>query len=247
MKTLILSIIIALCTGLTAFAQGTDQQLDRLSAHLSLIEEDARLGRNLAGGILIGSGLLVGVGGVAITESIPDLSSDERLLYDAIFAGSGALITVSGILVLTLPSDFEILPAKFSRLPQDTPENKRKKINIGEVYLEKLAHKAKHQRYISGGILVASGLAELAFYFFVPPEGNANYQYLHDTFLYQGIIDCGMGIIRFLIKSSPENEYAAYRQWKRNQNITEKEDSMEIQLAILPTYKGVSAALRISY
>jgi hypothetical protein len=115
------------------------------------------------------------------------------------------------------------------------------------VYLEKLAHKAKHQRYISGGILVASGLAELAFYFFVPPEGNANYQYLHDTFLYQGIIDCGMGIIRFLIKSSPENEYAAYRQWKRNQHITEKEDSMEIQLAILPTYKGVTAALRISY
>jgi hypothetical protein len=248
MKIFKLSIILTMCVGLNVFSQDlVRQQLDRLDTHLTLIEEEARLERNLSGGILIGTGLLVGAGGVAITESVPGLSSDERIIYDAIFAGSGAAAITGGVLVLCLPTDFETLPPKWRELPEDTPENIRKKINIGEVYLEKLAHRAESNRYIGGGVLIVTGLAELAFYLFVPPEGNANLTYVHDMFLYQGILNCGIGILRLSIKSSPENEYGTYKAWKKFQGITQKKDTTEIQLAILPTARGLTAAVHISY
>jgi hypothetical protein len=244
----ILTLITVLCT--SSFAQSTDrEQLDRLSAHLSLIQEDARLDRTIAGGILIGTGVVLGVGGVMITELTPDLglTPDERIMYDAIFAGSGALLVTAGVLALALPSDYELLPERFKEMPEDSPENIRKKINQGEVYLEKLAHQSETDRYISGGILIATGLAELAFYFFVPPENIENSYYMHDMFLYEGILNCGMGLVSFFIKTAPENEYQSYREWKKSRGIAKGPDDTQMKFTLLPTRHGVTAAIRISY
>lgn len=212
--------ILTICLGFSGFSQEYEhRQLDRLETHLSLIQEVARLGRNIGGWALIGSGVLIGAGGVILAETIPDVPSDDRLMYDIIFAASVGAAVIGGVLVLCLPTDFETLPERFKELPQDTPENMRKKINTGEIYLEKLAHETESDRYIGGGVLIATGLAELAFYLFVPPDSNTNLAYAHDTFLYQGILHCGLRILRLSIKSSAENEYGSYKAWKRDQTI----------------------------
>lgn len=248
MKKKVLIIILSICMYSFSFAQTADrEQLDRLTAHLTLIQEEARLDRTVGGGVLIGTGILIGVGGVILTESIPELTSDDRIMYDAIFLGTGTLAVVSGVLILTLPSEYEILPAKFKALPEDSPENMRKKINLGEVYLEKLAHQAENDRYLSGGILIATGLAELAFYFFVPPDDIDNYSSMHDMFLYEGILNCGMGLLKLFIKSAPENEYQTYREWKKWQGITQTVDDTDIQFALMPTPRGIAAVIKISY
>jgi hypothetical protein len=242
--TAFMALMFFICS--VALAQDTDREkLNRLTAHLASIEEDARVGRTIGGGVCIGVGVLVGAGGVLITETMPGLSSDDRLLYDAVFAGTGALTVVTGVLVLTLPSEYEILPGKFKKLPEENPEEIRKKINMGEVYLEKLAKDAERDRLISGGIMVAMGVAELAFYFFTKPEDTGKDTLAHNVFLYQGIINCGSGLITISIKSSPETEYDFYTTWKKAQGISKKTEASAIQFALLPTSQGLAMSLRV--
>ncbi|MBN1799537.1 MAG: hypothetical protein JW822_13260 [Spirochaetales bacterium] len=248
MKKLFFIIALNICINCLSFAQNTDrEQLDRLTAHLALIQEDARMDRTIGGSVLIGAGVILGVGGVIITETTDDLLGDERFMYDAIFAGSGTLLVTAGVLMLVLPSDYELLPQRFQDLPEDSPENMRKKINTGEVYLETLAHNAERDRYLNGGILIASGLAQLVFYFFVPTEDVNDFYYVHDMFLYEGILNCGMGLLHLFIKSAPEHEYQSYREWKQSRGIAGLPDETQIRFALMPTRHGLTAALRLSF
>jgi hypothetical protein len=248
MKKLIMVPVFAFCLVISAFSQEYElRQLVRLEAHLSLIREEALLGRNIGGGVLIGTGVLLGAGGVILSETIPDVPEDERLMYDVIFAAGGGVAVIGGVLVLCLPTDFEALPERFSELPQDTPENMQKKISTGEIYLDKLAYEAESGRYVGGGIMIATGLAELAFYLFVPPDNNTNLAYVHDMFLYQGILHCGLGMLRLCVKSSAENEREAYKSWKRTQGLSQTQSGADISLAVIPTYRGVSAVVRVSF
>ena len=238
MKINVIVIILSLCIHLFAFTQNNDQeQLNRLTTHLSIIQQEACLVRNLEGGTLIGVGLFVGIGGVVLFESL-DVIADQRFLYDSIFIGMGALAVVSGVIELSMHSEYEILADKYLQLPEDSPENVRKKINRGEVYLERLAHKAEGDRYLHGGILIAVGLAQMAVYFFDPFEQADDDYGLNDIFLIQGIVSCSVGIIRLFVKSTPENEYRNYREWKKEHGI---------DFVFMPTPYGITAGIKISY
>ena len=61
-------------------------------------------------------------------------------MYDVIFASAGALMVTAGVLVLSLPSECETIPA---RLNMKCTKNGKKHLNILMIYFIKSIHKPK--------------------------------------------------------------------------------------------------------
>lgn len=231
----------------SAFGEITDEdKIDRLEAHLTVIENSARSDRIIGGSVLIGAGALVSVGGILVTEST-DIPREEKTILDIALGGSGVICVGLGIFLFAVPSEYETIPREYRNMPQRTEDQVRSKANKGEVYLENFAKTAEFNRYLGGGILIATGIGEIIASFFYPDPSGEYYAAMRNSFLYTGILNCGLGILNFFIKTPIENEYNSYKEWKKQSGTAQKQETTSYRLSILPNPFGVTASFKINF
>jgi hypothetical protein len=134
---------------------------------------------------------------------------DEDDLSTALWVGA-AIFGVTGGLVLALPGDTETLPEKYQAMPSKTADELSDRVSYGENTIRQLADEAENQRKIGGGVSIALGVAFIA----LGDSNEGDRTVGGENFnLYTGILVAGSGIVQFFVKSKPEKEYAAYRDW----------------------------------
>ena len=148
---------------------------------LGNLAESARTERMVSGWTSIGIGTAIGVGGF--------LFLDDATL-GAYAAIAGGLVALPGLITLVIPSEAEIACSKSC----DS--------EIGSAMaLEQMAANAKLERYISGVVNMAAGVASLLF----PYSYVTQYDYV-----YSAVMSFGMGAIDFLLPSKEERAYKSY-------------------------------------
>ncbi|MBN2443231.1 MAG: hypothetical protein JXJ04_17860 [Spirochaetales bacterium] len=243
MKKIILIVISIFIAGTALYAEAEDTEiLQRLGGHLESIAIDAQLSREIGGGVLIGSGILLGSMGFIL----PALSvyDEENAIFSTFFFSTGTVCTLGGVLVLLFPSDYEKLPRKFAEMPETTIREREAKITKGEVYLRSLSTKSRDARYLSAGISAAMSAAAFIYYFTTPPDPYDST--FRDTFLYEGITFLGSSIVTYVIKSKPENEYNAYLEWKNSRGIA-KQGFIDMNKDFSPVLISIRGGIGISF
>jgi hypothetical protein len=143
----------------------------------------ARSARVASGVVSLGVGVAVGVGSVVF------LAGSGLELYGAL---AGALIAVSGIVTLVVPSPAE--PA-FEEAGESEPE--------AALALERLATAGRQERLVSGVLNIAAGVAALLY--------PINLFTSYDS-IYSAVSSFGMAAIDFLLPSTEERAYATYQR-----------------------------------
>ncbi|MBU1050039.1 hypothetical protein KKG90_08465 [Candidatus Bipolaricaulota bacterium] len=148
---------------------------------LGNLAESARSERMMSGWASIGVGAVIGVGGFLLLDDV------ELGTYAAI---AGGLIALPGVITLAIPSEAEMACRNSCDSEIDAA-----------MALEQMAANAKLERYISGVINVAAGVASLLF----PYTYVTQYDYV-----YSAVVSFGMGAIDFLLPSKEERAYRSY-------------------------------------
>lgn len=148
---------------------------------LGSLADSARTERMISGWTTIGFGVAIGVGGFLLLDDV-GLGS-----YAAI---AGGLIALPGVITLAIPSEPEIACRRSCDSEIDAA-----------LALEQMAANAQLERYISGVINVAAGIASLLF----PYSYVTQYDYV-----YSAIVSFGMGALDFLLPSKEERAYKSY-------------------------------------
>jgi hypothetical protein len=148
---------------------------------LGNLAEAARTERMVSGWTSIGIGTAIGVGGFLLLD---DMGLGT---YAAI---TGGLVALPGLITLVIPSEAELACSKSCDSEIDSA-----------MALEQMAANAKLERYISGVVNIAAGIASLLF----------PYSYItqHD-YVYSAVMSFGMGAIDFLLPSKEERAYRSY-------------------------------------
>jgi hypothetical protein len=192
--------------------------LDRLNIHLSNIKQANRTSREIGGGILIGLGVLSG-GGLLVAYYTTD--SIGRYL----FLGSGIVAFVlfcgGGGLILTFPTEYEVLSSDYAKMPESSQDDMTRKIAAGEAYLDTMNSKTRNYRLLSAGVLAVFGASAIVSSFTIPQSSGFQYSYL----MYVGIADIGIALIQLFIKSYIELEYDSYSAWKSTRTESVRENS----------------------
>ncbi len=212
------------------FAQSNMDRLFRLDSHLANIQHDAKTKRETRGGLIVGLGILcIGGGAISFSLMTSEENKDIGQVLGSVLVGTGALFTGTGACILAFPKQYELLPRKFSLMPEVTEEDILKKIAKGEVNLQGLSNKARMDRLLGAGAYVVLGTAGLLFL----PE---------NTRLYSSATALGMGIITLLIESVPEREAKNYRKWDEGLALDTAQPEM-LAFQLLPN--GIEFSLKL--
>lgn len=202
-------------------ALDTADQLVRLDTHLEKIRKEYEFNRLLGGSSLTGTGILIGGAGTAAAFYLTNgNSSDTVRVRNAVIGLSwvyGGLFIVPGVLVLALKSDYESMPEQYAKTASATDEEVRLKVVRGEVTLQSLADKARFERLLLAGTIGLGGAAMMYLSTQASPyySGTASGSSLttNPNFV-TGVLYLGVGVLRALLESTPENENRAYRRWR---------------------------------
>lgn len=148
---------------------------------LGTLAESARAERMVSGWTAIGMGTVIGVGGFLLLDDV-GLGT-----YAAI---AGGLVALPGLISLVVPSPAEIACSKSC----DSEV-------ASAMALDQMAANAKLERYISGVISIAAGVASLLFPY--------NYVTQYD-YVYSAVVSFGMGALDLLLPSKEERAYKNY-------------------------------------
>jgi hypothetical protein len=244
-KYISLNLIAAFFTQQVAFAAPNNQELkSQLDLSLTSIEDNARTGRYVGGGVFLGLGGVLGA--LSLTVDSPSGTNTNSISDAAVFGIVGGLFAVTGGLILLFPSDFEKVPQKYRLMSDKTAEDLHSKVLFGEASLQNLADDARQSRYLSGGILTAGGVALTALY----AASNSNYSYNASTdryFLYEGIIFVGCGILTLLVESKPEQVLKNYKAWKQGSPLAAGSLFSEIKPVLAPAPGGLAGGVSLSF
>lgn len=145
------------------------------------LAETERSARVISGFTSIGLGVAIGVGSYVF------LAGSGMEIYGAIVGG---LIALPGVVTLILPTEAE-------RACQDACDSETESVFA----LERLAAQGRLNRYISGAVSLAAGVASLLY----PLNYFTSYDYLISA-----VSSFGMAVIDFLLPSKEEIAYAKY-------------------------------------
>lgn len=209
------------------------ERLVRLDSHLRAIYTEARVGRLVSGWVLLGTGIGMGgtlLAGGALMDAL-DIEDDvfgfgALSTYYYIMGGSVLLgFGIPGAVLLNLPGDGETLPKRFFSMPDNDEEERALKVSAGEAMLDSLAAKGRQGRYVSGSLSLGVGIYSLAAAGVFDPlipglserlnptstyYGDEYDEGLSSTYLYEGMLFVGTGLLSFLIESRAEREQTAY-------------------------------------
>jgi len=232
---------------ITAQQEFEQERATRLQIHLLNIQDNARFYRYLDGGILIATGTILStilILSTSVSSSIPD-NSKTRL--NITFGICGGFVIGMGILILCIPTAYEKLPQDYGLMPEDTFEDLRSKSDKGEAYLKKLSDSAQFGRYLSASLQIAIGGAEIILYGLDAQSiFAADAESLNNYLLLTGILNCGLGLLTFLIESLPENEYASYIKWRKgNINSSSNRSNLSVNISTITSLSSLK--LRVSF
>lgn len=214
--------------------QRTMEKLARLEGHLHSIHSTYKFEREITGWTLTGTGALLLGGAYYINDSLSDSFSYYDSSLGMLFYLPGAAIAVPGLIVLSVKSEFEVLPEKYFSLPQDDQDERTFKVNMGETYLESLSDTAAFNRQLGAYSVIGVGVFQ---YFSVDSLGyddsyySSSYSSLN-YYKYSSIATIGAGVLLLLFESFAEQEFTKYKKWKSRPSTVTYND-----LEVLP-FKG---------
>ncbi len=169
--------VLVLAMGSSCVCAGPAQDI------LGDLAQSARAERMVSGWTSIGLGTAIGAGGFLLLD-------DAALKNYAAIAGG--LVALPGVITLAIPSESELACSRACDSELDAA-----------MALEQMAANAKLERYLSGIVNIAAGVASLVFpYSYITP-----YDYV-----YSAVMSLGMATVDFLL---PSKEERAYRRYER--------------------------------
>ena len=199
-----------------------------LDSKFSQLGATASRGRIVGGWTLIGLGVTSGLGAASTSSSV-----DATWRSTAVaFGGLGGVFLTAGTLVLLFPRSAETFPTEFHKMPEDSPENLKKKLIAGELQLSQISRDAAHGRFISGATSIGMGLGYAAW--FLVREGDLNYRtYNNGYLLYSGAAIAVLGLWTLLVKGAEEVAYEDYLTWK-SQGVTTSSNLSALSFGFAP-------------
>jgi hypothetical protein len=239
MKTrlLFLAAICIITGGAAIVAEPSDAELlQRLDGHLNAIRAEAEFSRILSGSVFIGVGGLYAGAGILMNSMITYSSSiTDTISY--LFYGMAGGLGLLGLLVLSLPSEYESLPKDFRGLSEIESSEIKAKIAKGEGYLSSLSSKSRSSRMLSAVIcgVVGGGMIVMHFSYwgsaYPPSYSSSSYDpyTFGSVYLYTGIVSLSCAILTLLLKSRAENEYDSYVSWKSGKSVAGRENAVSVE------------------
>ncbi len=197
--------------GVARAAEGySDRDLvHALDVKFDSLATTALRGRVVGGWTLIGLGVTSGVGAASTSASVDPTWRSTAVA----FGGLGGIFLTAGALVLLLPRAVETFPAEYRKMPEETPEQLKKKLIAGELQLSQISKEAAHGRVISGATSIGMGLGYAAW--FLAREGDQYYRtYNNGYLLYSGAAIAVLGLWTLLVKGAEEVAYDDFLTWK---------------------------------
>ena len=178
--------IFALClSGSPIFASSDSEMAQKLGDALDRIATESKVDRFVSGGLLIATGLGMGVG-TYLTTTVKD--SDTKTAEPVVLGVAGGILAVTGGYIMALPGDADLLPQEYDALPDSTPEELEAKVQAGKEYIAQIASGAFRARLLGGAALMLLGGAEIAWYAKGNPADTSR------VALYGGIFTAALGL-----------------------------------------------------
>jgi len=198
--------------------------LGLLNASLKSLANQSHRDRQIGGYVLLGLGVASGIGGAAVL-AFADEDDDDAQIVGYSLLGGGVLLSGLSLFPFLLPAESERIYQEFNGMPEDTPDQVRRKFYYGERRFQELADKSRRDRFIGGGILILSGLTG-SILTDAPVEDRVA------AFLGPAI----PGVVTLLVKSEQERAYDSYK--RAREDIIGHAGGREIYFGIGPHPKG---------